>query len=305
MIDTQNRHAPRASALLRWMYARGVGSSNQYNDAIEYLYGDRAMSFRVALRLSALGYVEFDWSGTDFRWKFIPPCFYGAPLFDGNGGLGLCGLLPQRDREFLIGQRVEVIDDVDYFFDEETLPRLFVRDGPRARRAIEELGIPITPLAFQDLRLRLPAVSDLILAGELLGLPEEATRFNSQTGKFEADYFVNGPYEEGCYRIESYPRPMYMWLSLPESDAPVCYRCDRTVGMWASYGKVPRKTMSLRGGKLRIPAFPSLPVLHERMLYLSGARCVAANRQNIDFDRVRYPVVNALAQKLPLELEKR
>jgi hypothetical protein len=294
----------RWDLLLRWMTARGAGSGSQFRDAVEYLLPDeqRARHFDVALRLCAMGHVEFDFHGSDLRWNAVPASCYSVER-GGRRLLGLCGLLPDEAREALVRGRLEVLQDKEFFLYNETLLREFVRDTAQARELLSRSGVAISANAYQDLRLRLPTVTDMLMAGEEIEFPDSATQFNPSSGRFDDEITLNTSFTTGLYRIDAYPRPKYFWISVAGGESPLCYLVDRTIGMWGAYAPS-RLRVSLTGGRLKVPAFPSLPVLCERMLYLGGARCVSKTRSNVEFDHVPGSLVGALIQKLPLSLEK-
>lgn len=292
--------ARRADLLLQWLNARAFGSSSQLKDAVEYLYGPDVRYYEVALRLAALGYAEFDWEGPDLRWNAVPSSCYRMSR-RGAQFLGVCGLLPGEVRTALAEARVTIETDTEMFIEDEPIARQLVVDSTRARRILDEFGVVTAYTAYNDLRLRLPSVSGLLSAGDPVDVPELAERFNPVTGRFEDEAELRWPFHAGLYRVLGYPRSTYFWLSTTDPSRPLCRLIDRTIGMWGANIDGPAQKYSMRGGRLTVPAFPTLPVLYERMLYFSGARCAARTKVEITFDHVDGDVVGALLQKLPLQ----
>jgi len=302
MSQIQNAPVAKGISLWRWMQVRGSGSWAQFSDAVHYLYDDTHHPFAIALRFCALGHVEFDWSGKDLHWRVVPVSFFAAPLANDAVGFGLCGALSAAELATLTNRNVRIIEERDHFVGNETLPRIWIYNTPHTRRVVGDMGLPIAPLAFQDLRLRLPSVDALLTGGIEVPVFSEARRFNPGAHRFGDNVTLRGRVVKGCYQVEGYPRPTYVWVSTLDDDVAICYPCERQIGLWGAYALDGPRRMTLRGGKLRIPRFPSLPVLYERMLYLAGARCLGPVQNYMEFDRVRGHVVGALLQKLPLEL---
>ena len=304
MIEASPSVNARPARLLRWMNARSYGSSSQFKAAVEYLYaGTDVDFFQTALRLSALGHAEFDWVGADLRWIAVPASCYA--LSRGNARyLGVCGILTEDTRSALLAGGIGIELDTEYFLEGETMPRTLVRDNLRARKILRECGVAVSSTVYNDLRLRLPSISSLLNAGELIELPTAAGRYNASSGRFEEEAPLEMPFGPGCYRVSSFPRATYFWLTATDMHVPLCRVVDRAVGMWGAYIGGPVLSFTLRGGRLTVPAFPSLPVLYERMLYLGGARCTSRTKSLITFDHVEGDLVGALVQKLPLREKK-
>lgn len=284
MIEAQ-RSSP-AETLLRYLWVRRTGSALQFREATKYCFGSDVKHVAVARRLCALGHVEFDWDGPELRWRVVRPSFYRV-----DSELRLCGVLSQDESACIegIGARIES-------YEEEFLPgapirRYFVSDlDGRVTRLLGQppLSFPVAREAYHDLMQRLAPIQNLLLRKPIEHPPQVVLRFNTVSGQFDQEIRDPEP-EDGLLKDPGFGKPRYFFEN---------HLVDLTMGLWLSLASDSRIRLEYRAGTVTLPAFPDLPPLFERVLYLSGARRKATGDGSVEFAPVERGVAAMIISRL-------
>jgi hypothetical protein len=173
-------------------------------------------------------------------------------------------------------------------YEEEFLPtcsiqRFFVddRDQNAATLADPPLSFPVAREAYHDLLQRLAPIRNLLLRKPFEQPPTIALRFNPASRQFDQE--IEGPQaEDGLIKDPGFGRPRYFFENR---------LVDLTTGLWLVLCEDPSVRIEYEDAGLTMSAFPELPPLFERVLYLSGAV-----RQTLSNGRVRFsPVERGVA----------
>lgn len=278
-----------ADVLLRYLWIRRTGSGTQFRKAVEYCFGPDEKHVFIARRLCALGHVEFDWDGSDLRWRVVPPSLYRF-----NVKLGLCGLLSLEEEERFAAARLP-IERVYEEFGASVITRRFLADpdGVAARKLKgPEFMYSVAHQAYFDLLQRLPSLGTLLARRALAVLPEVALRFNLATRRFDQEV-LEPTAGDGLLKKIGYGRPTYYYEGK---------EVDLTSGLWLALAPERDHAARCTIDELDLPSFPELPPLFERVLYFAGAQRETVGHR-VKYRNIDHGIVPRIVAKLGMRTE--
>jgi len=300
----------RWNDLAQWIGETGSGTWDQFKETYLWLTApdgpdNREKPYRVALKLSGLGYLEINWD--DGRWAAAKPCI---TLLPSAGGAGL--LVGGRTR-YLLRQLEKQTGEAETL---AVVPHRFNQDAPDAvfftadldalEKLANDLEISFEFNIAERLSLLLQPLSEVILLGQTGAPPPqgfEISRWIAPGWKT-----MNQTSSPGLYKSGSFGRRRY-WFLDEKGDY---HSVDGPTGFYAELSRVNEQVLRYRNesinGTLYRPIWAPIPLLQERAAVLCSGLTPTVANPDASFEqlRMRYEnVPHEIARRVALSLGTR